>query len=277
MQIKKDRLIKKKDKKDKKDKTDKKNTERQTKSKNNSKQKKNDSNKINNKIQLNDYEVNRLDYKDAIKLDKRTYIQYYLSLLKLGNLFLFSFIPNNDYNVKIIKVFLFFFSFGLYYTVNALFFTNSIMEKIYERQYDFIYQIPNILYSNLICTFINIVVRFLSLPEKDILKIRFYKKNENLDLKVASIKKCITIKFIFFYIVSFLFLLIFWFFVACFCAVYPNTQLLLIKDTVISFGLSLIYPLVYYLIPGIFRIPSLRSKRKNKECMYRISILLQIF
>jgi hypothetical protein len=239
------------------------------------KKRKNNLNKNKNIIRLNEYEVNRLEYKDAINIDKRTYIQYYLSLLKLGNLFLFSFMPNNDYNIPIIKIFLFFFSFSLYYTVNALFFSESTMNKIFERKYDFIAQALNIIYSNLICTGINIIVKFFSLSGKDVLKLRFYKKKESFDLKVASVKKCIKIKFIFFYIITFLFLLIFWFYVTCFCAVYPYTQLLLLKDTTISFGLSLIYPLGYYLIPGIFRIPSLRSKRKNKECMYKISTLLQ--
>ena len=177
----------------------------------------------------------------------------------------------------IIKIFLFFFSFGLYYTVNALFFTDSIMSKIYDGKYGFVNQLRNIIYSNLICTVINIFVRFLSLTGKDISKIKFYEKNKNINSKVASLRKCIKIKFIFFYIVSFLFLLIFWYYVTCFCAVYPHTQLLLIKDTIISFVLSLIYPLGYYFIPGIFRITSLRSKRKNQECMYKISKLLQSF
>ena len=155
------------------------------------------------------------------------------------------------------------------------FFTDSTMNKIYEGEYGFVNQLRNIIYSNLICTVINIFVRFLSLTGKDISKIKFYKKNENIDSKVASLRKCIKIKFVFFYIVSFLFLLIFWYYVTCFCAVYPYTQLLLIKDTTISFGLSLIYPLGYYLIPGISRIISLRSKRKNQECIYNFSLIKQ--
>ena len=194
---------------------------------------------------LNDYELNRLIYKEAIKIDKRTYFQYYLSLLKIGNLFLFSFVPNNDYNSMIIKICFFFFSFGIYYTVNALFFTDSTMGKIYDDngKYDIIFQIPKILYSNLICTVINIIIKYLSLSEKDILKIKFITKKENINAKVAEIKKCLIIKFILYYLVSFILLIICWFYVSCFCAVYKNTQLYLIKDVLISFTLSLIYPL----------------------------------
>ena len=61
-----------------------------------------------------------------------------------------------------------------------------------------------------------------------------------------------------------------------FCAIYTNTQNHLIKDTLISFGLSLIYPFGIYLLPGFFRIPAL-SKRKNKrECLYKVSKIFQM-
>ena len=231
----------------------------------------------NGKFILNDYELNTLVYKEALLIDKRTYMEYYWSLLKKGDIFLFSFIPNNDYNSMVLKICLFFFSFGCYYTVNALFFTDSIMNKIFEElgEYDFIYQIPFILYSNLICTVINLIVKTLSLSERDILKIKLYKDKASYNRRVFEIRKCLLYKFIFFYLVSFSFLIIFWFYVGTFCAVYKNTQIYLIKDTVISFSLSILYPVGYYLIPGIFRIPSLRNKQNNRPYLYKISLFIQ--
>ena len=62
-----------------------------------------------------------------------------------------------------------------------------------------------------------------------------------------------------------------------FCAVYHNTQYHLIKDTLISFLLSLLYPFAINIIPGVFRIPSLRNKKENKEFMYKFSKILQMF
>ena len=151
------------------------------------------------------------------------------------------------------------------------------MTKIYEDEgeYDFIYQIPKILYSNLICTVINLIIKILSLSEKDILKLKIIQKNENLERKVENIKQCLKIKFFFYYLVSFLFLFIFWFYISCFCAVYKNTQIYLIKDTLISFSLSLLYPLGYYLVPPLFRLLSLR--KRNCECIYKLSLFLQLF
>ena len=61
-----------------------------------------------------------------------------------------------------------------------------------------------------------------------------------------------------------------------FCTIYKDTQIHLIKDTLMSFGLSMLYPFGIYLLPGFFRIPALSDKRNKKECMFNISILLQM-
>ena len=71
---------------------------------------------------LNDQELNNLEYKLAISLDKRSYFQFYWSLLKKKQLILFTFLPNNDYNLVSIKICLFLLSFSLYFTINGFFF-----------------------------------------------------------------------------------------------------------------------------------------------------------
>ena len=120
------------------------------------------------------------------------------------------------------------------------------------------------------------IIRFLALSEKKILEIKNM-RNNNIKFsneKIEKTMKILSYKFIAFFIVSFIFLLFFWYYLSCFCAVYENTQIHLIKDTIISFGLNMIYPLFIYLIPGIFRIISLRNK--NKEFMYIFSKILQL-
>ena len=62
-----------------------------------------------------------------------------------------------------------------------------------------------------------------------------------------------------------------------FCVIYKNTQSHLLKDTFMSFGLSIIFPFVIYLLPGIFRIPSLSTSNKKRKCLYNFSKFLQIF
>ena len=62
-----------------------------------------------------------------------------------------------------------------------------------------------------------------------------------------------------------------------FCAIFINTQYHLIKDTLISFGLSLLYPFAINLAPGWFRIPALSAPNKKKEYFYKFSKFIQVF
>ena len=61
-----------------------------------------------------------------------------------------------------------------------------------------------------------------------------------------------------------------------FCAIYVKTQLHLIKDTLISFGLSLLYPFGINLIPGIFRIPFLSIQKNKRTYLYNLSKIFQM-
>ena len=135
--------------------------------------------------------------------DKRTYIEYYISLLRINHLLIFSFYCNNkDYNSQIIKIFLFFLFFDVYFFVSALYFTDNILHKIYidHGSYNFIYQIPQILYSSLISAAINTLLKFFSLSQRNILEIKKEKNIINFENKVQNIMKKIKIKFTIFFI-----------------------------------------------------------------------------
>ena len=99
---------------------------------------------------------------------------------------------------------------------------------------------------------------------------------KNVIIKSEGARNCIMIKFIIFYIISDLLLLFFWYFIACFCGVYTNTQVILIKDTLISFSISMLYPFGLNLLPGLFRIPALRDINKNKKNVYIIGKLIAL-
>ena len=230
-----------------------------------------------NKLDYIDDELNDLEYKDAIKVDKRTYAQYYISLLKAKNLFIFSFITKNDYNSKIIKIYLFFYTFLIEYVISAMFYTDSTMHEIYvdEGSFDIIYQLPQIIYSSLISNVINFIITTLGLFQGDILKI----KNCNINIisrKTKEVLKCIKCKIISFFIITYIFLILFWAYLGCFCVVYKNTQIHLLIEVLSSFATSLITPLFLNLLPGIFRIPSLKNIKSNRYILYKFSKILQI-
>ena len=225
-------------------------------------------------IKHNDRELNELKYKPALKLDHRTYGEYYISLLKTNHL-LFKVANTGDYNSSIIKIFLCFYNFSLSYTINALFFNDDTMHTILldEGKFNIIYQLPQIVYSAVITFVLNQILNILALSENAILDFKQEANRQEFKTKFENLKMILHCKFIFFFVISFLLLLVFWYYIACFCAVYKNTQYHLLKDSLISFGSSMLTPLAFYLIPGIFRRLGLKYK---KRFVYEFSRILQI-
>ena len=177
-----------------------------------------------------------------------------------------------------IKIALFLLSFSLYFTINGFFFSDETMHKIYEDKgkFNIFYQIPQILYSSVISVGINMILKKLSLSEQNILSIKKEKDYKQAVEKSKKIELCLFIKFILFFALGLLFMLFFAYFISCFCAVYKNTQIILIKNTLLSFTLSMIYPFGLNLIPGLFRIPAIRASNKDKKCLYKISKIIAI-
>ena len=159
---------------------------------------------------------------------------------------------------------------------NTFFFDNNNMHKIYKDngQYNFIYQIPQILYSSIISSIVTVILKNLSLSQKSIIAIK--KINEiNLMIKeFISLMKCFKYKLILFNIFGLILLAFNWYYITLFCSVYSNTQSHLLTDAFTSFLLSLLYPFGLSLIPGFLRIPALKSEKKDKLYLYRISQLI---
>ena len=223
----------------------------------------------------NDYELNTMKYKDALQFDKRTFFTYYNSLIKTKHPIIFSFFPIKDYNSKIVKIDLFFLAFSINYFINSFFFNEKLIHTIYENDgnYNVFYFIPFVLYSLIISQLLMILIKQIFLSEKNINEIKNISTFKIINY-VDKVKKCIIIKYIFFYILSLIFLLFFWYKLSSFGAVYQNTQISLIKNTIISFCFSLIYPFIINVIPGGIRIYSLKSP--NRECFYKINFVVQL-
>ena len=231
-----------------------------------------------NLLNYTDNEMNSLSYNEALLIDKRTYFQYYISLIKAKHLLIFTFYTKNDYNSRLIKISFFYFSFSLLLSVNSLFFQDSTMHKIYEENgiFNVVYQLPKILYSTIISSILSIIAKNLSLTEKNIIKVKNDKNINDSFEKLTNITKTIFLKTFLYFILMTVFLLSFWYYLSCFCSVYKNTQISLLKNCLISFGISQVYPFGINLIPGLFRIPSLKSKKKDQNKLYFISTIIQL-
>ena len=234
--------------------------------------------KIKDFLKYTHAELDDLDYKMALKYDQRSYFQYYLSLLESNHLIIKIF-DKTDYNSRFIKIFLAYFNFVSCYAINALFFNDETMHQIYEDGGDFnlIYQLPQIVYSTIISYIIDNVTNYFAMSQEEIINLKQEKQVKKIVKKAKHTFIVLRLKFIGFFIISFLFMLLFWYYLGCFCAVYKNTQYHLIKDTLLSFAIGNLTPLGTSLIPGLFRIHSLSEYSKGKKLIYDFSKFISKF
>ena len=226
-------------------------------------------------VNIDNYELNNLEYDEAIILDKRNFFQIYWSILKREHLILFTFCHWNDYNLYYVKFAKFFFLIATDMAMNVFFFSDETMNKLYLSygKYDFVQQIPQIIYSKICSNFIEVFLCFLSLTDKHYYQIKSLSKSEKY--KIFEIIKCFRIKLIIFFLFTFILFLFYWYLVTAFCAVYENTQIVYIKDFLMSFVLGIFEPLIIYIFPAFFRLLALRCK--CGEYMYSLSEIIPIF
>jgi hypothetical protein len=230
---------------------------------------------------FSDYELNELGYKQALEYDHRNFIMYYWSLIRREHIIVHTFFSFDDYNVFSIKLSKFVFSVALDFALNVVFFFDESMRRVnydYGR-FNFIAQFPQSLYSTVISESIDVFLRYLCLTEKEMYRIKQLekkKKRKDINQKIFKILTCIKIKFFGYFAFSSVLLAFFWYYVSAFCAVYRNTQMILFKDSFISFLLSLLYPFGLYIIPTSLRIIALRAKKKNLQCLYNYSDIIPL-
>ena len=219
---------------------------------------------------LTDIEKDLLSYERAKKLDKRTYCGYYWSLLKLRQLIIFTFFSFNDFNLFLVKLFSFFLLLSFNLAYNAIFFFDKVINDIYDDRgkYSLKLQILNIFISSILFSFTIILIRFIIISHKKLIKLKNMDVYQEAQKESFSIHNCLIITYIIYYIVGAILLLFFWYFLTSFGAIFHYTQNHCFLNAFISFCFSMIYPFIYCLIPALFRYLALK---KNHERLYCIS------
>ena len=141
-------------------------------------------------------------------------------------------------------------------------------------KYDIIYFIPKITISFFAGYYITTILKLIFLSEGNIIQVRQEILPNSASNVSDKVRKNLVIKYTLFFILSLIFLGFFWMLLSSFGAVYPNTQMFIFKNTLISFTMSLIYPFFFNVFPCIFRMLSLKSK--DSEYAYKISKYIQI-
>ena len=226
-----------------------------------------------------DNEMNYLRYESAIKSDKRTYFECYLSLIRTKQLLIFTLYPSNDFNSRVIKICYVFFIYPLFLTINALFIEDSTMHYlyIYSDSVNYMDHLFKIIYATVICFILSKLLEKFIFTEMSILQI---KKNDGKDReqKLRKVYFLVSVKCVLFFALSLIFLFIDWIYISTFCYVFKRTQKFLIIISSMSLGAFLVIPFILNIIPPIFRKIALQKYDESTKrfYLYKLSQILQI-
>ena len=236
--------------------------------------------KKNEKKNLDDFELNELDYDEACDLDKRSFCRTYWSVLKREHLILFTFFVKSDYNLFYVKLERFFILICTQFTMNGMFFIHESMHRKYVQQeeFTFVQKLPQLLFTLIAAHIIEVILCFLSMTDVHIYQIKALPMEQKKGEEVLDIIDKMKTKLSIFFIFTFLLFLFYWYFISAFCAVYQNTQIIFLRDSGLSILTSFLDPFIIYGITTLLRIISLSLCFKNKfGCLYKLSGFIPIF
>jgi hypothetical protein len=229
------------------------------------------------------FELNNLEYPEACKFDKRTCCRTYLSVLMREHSALLTFLAWNDHNLFYIKIEKFFILFCVDMTMSGLFFVHESMHKKYTQgeNFTFVQKLPQILFTLIVAHILEVILSYFSMTDTHFYEIRqLPAKEKKKGEKIMDILSKVKRKLVWFFVITFILFLFFWYFISAFCAVYQNTQIIFLRDSMISFATSMIDPFFIYGLTSLLRCISLtRLCKKNCccRCVFKLSDIIPIF
>ena len=230
-------------------------------------------------LNLDNFQLNNLEYPDACKYDKRPFLTTYYSVLMREHIILFTFFSWKDYNLFYIKIERFLVLICTQMAMNGLFFSDESMHKANKSDnYNFVQQLPKIIFSLIATHLIEVALCYFSMTDTVYYRIKELAKYKNNDEKIIDEINCMKRKIIAFYVITFLLFLFYWYFISAFCVVYQNTQKTFLLDSLISIIVQFIDPFFIYCFTTLLRYLSLaKCAKNNMECVYKTSYLIPIF
>ena len=228
---------------------------------------------------FDDYELNELSFDEAKTFDQRSCCKYYGFMITISNIIINIF-RFNDFNLITIKLGLLLLLFPINLAFNALFFTSSALKSLYinkisDISIDWKY-LGRSFAPSIVSSIILIIFKLLALSHNSIRSLKKEETIEKAKEKSICILRCVKFRISLYFILSLIFLVLLTIYIGSFCSIFENTQLLLIKNMVFSWVLSLIYPFFICIITSIFRVCSLRGRKRGYSFCFTINKILQM-
>ena len=224
--------------------------------------------------------VDDMEYDDALYYDKRIFCELFKEYLKEKQITAATFIAEDDLNPRSIKIIVFIINFLLYFVVNGLFFSEEVIQELYEldesKEHFFSYfsrSITRIVYCALVGIVIGYIVELFFIKEDKLKGILIREKDNEIVLKEKIVEFIKEIKKtnLALMIVSGIIILFSFIYLLCFNYVYKYSQIEWIKSSItIVIIMQLLSILKCFAKAGLRTL----SFKWRSEKLYKISKLL---
>ena len=220
-----------------------------------------------------------MEFDDALVYDKRTFCEMFSECSRDKQIIASTFIAKDELKPRSIKIIVFILNFILYFVINGLFFSESVIEELYDldesKEHFFSYftrMIDRMIYCTLVSIVIGYIEDFFFIGIKKF-KDTYLREKDNIKIlrgKIVDLLNSIKRRNIAFIVVIGVLLLFSFIYLCCFNYVYPYTQKEWIKSSITIFIIMQILSLLKCLL--IVSLRTLNFKEKSEK-LYKISKL----
>ena len=233
-------------------------------------------------ININEYlkpDYDDLDFDSALKLDKRTFCEFYIDKLIEKQILIDTFYNKDNLRPRSIKILLFLLNINLYLVVNGLFFSEEYISDLYfsnEKETFFSFfprSIGRFFYATLVGVIIGFIMDCIFVDEKKVKRIFLREKDNSMQLRyeISLVVREINKRYIIFIVICFFISVISWYYISCFNNVYPGVRIEWIKSSITIMLIMQILSIIFGLFETIIRALSFKCK---SEKIYKLK---QIF
>ena len=228
-----------------------------------------------NKIKYlpNIYDIQDMDYEEAIIYDTRGYLKMYWGFLVDTQIILGTFCTDNHLDLFVIKLSFFIFTFQISFFLNSFFYTDEYISNAYHNNgiLEFISGLPKSVYSYIATLITTNLLRILSNSKNELMNLikanlKYKKYLYLINIKLTKLRN----KLIIYFILLFLLTAFFLYYVAAFCAVYKYSQKYWFFGCLESFGIDSLVTLIICIFLALFRFISIKKNIKYLFIMTNI-------
>ena len=220
------------------------------------------------------------DFDDVMDKEERTYCEYFYEKFKENQIFINAFFMTEPLRPKSIKILVLIVTIELYFTVNALFYTEEYLSSLLEIEGEdsFFAFVPrrfnHFIYIVAVIGIITYIIGYFFIEEKKIKKMFLRNKEGETKLKIeiSNVLKDIRKRFLILIIICIFFCIISFIYISCFNNVYPNSKSEWIKSSLFIIIITQLINLILSFAESSIRYMAIKC---NSEKMFKLSLIIE--